>query len=307
MSDAILLLGASGFVGQALAPALASSGRKVIAVSRSPALMAAENIEFVTGDFTSPEEIAPLLERCASVIHLASATTPGVSASKPLLELNANLRLTLALLESLQDRPTCQLLYLSSGGTLYGDAGTSPAAEHLRINPKSYYGAGKAASEHFITAWSHQHNGAATILRPSNLYGPGQTTRQGFGIIPTAFDAVRSGKPLNVWGDGEAVRDYLYIDDFISLCMASIGTPMPPGTRVLNAASGQGTSLNELFTAIETVTGAPLPRRYISGRPVDVTRIVLDADEARKCYEWSASTTLNEGLAQAWHWYSTQQ
>lgn len=305
MSKAILVLGAGGFVGTALTPALARTGIPLIAVGHTQAVAGAD-ITCLDEVFDSPEQFARWLPECRAVVHLASASTPGSSAGKPLHELERNLRTTLALLQALQEHPSCELLYLSSGGTLYGDAGTEPATERHIIRPKSYYGAGKAAAEHFITAWTAQFNARATVLRPSNLYGPGQSIRQGFGIIPTAFEALRNNRPLTVWGDGRTVRDYLYIDDFVALCLACLARPMLAGTQVLNASSGQGLSLNDLFAHIESIAGQPLPRRYEPGRAVDVSRIVLDPTRAHRHYGWRATTPIAHGLASAWQWHCGQ-
>jgi len=305
MTAAILLLGAGGFVGSALTRAFARADVPVIAVGHGT-VTASAGLTCIDEVFDSPDQFARWLPECRAVVHLASASTPGSSAGKPLHELETNLRTTLALLQALQDQPQCELLYLSSGGTLYGDAGTDPATERHIIRPKSYYGAGKAAAEHFISAWTAQFSSRATILRPSNLYGPGQTIRQGFGIVPTAFDAAMKGTPLPIWGDGSTVRDYLYIDDFIRLCLDILARPMPPGTQIMNAASGHGVSLNELLTHVETVTGKQVNRRYEPGRSVDVSRIVLAAERAHQHYGWSASTALLTGLERTWAWHSAQ-
>lgn len=307
MNDSILLLGANGFVGAALTTALAAAGSHVIAVGRhAPATTPTGKLTRVDGEFTTPEQFSTWLPQCRAVVHLASSSTPGRSAGKPLFELEHNLRTTFALIEALQTHPRCELLYLSSGGTLYGDADTNPATERHIIRPKSYYGAGKAAAEHFITAWSAQFATRATILRPSNLYGPGQTIRQGFGIIPTAFDALLNDTPLTIWGDGSTVRDYLYIDDFVQLCQAILARPMPAGTQVLNAASGQGLSLNQLLEHIATATAKRLQPHYQPGRSVDVSRIVLDPGRAERHYGWKTRTPILQGLRNTWKWYTGQ-
>ncbi|BAL22709.1 NAD-dependent epimerase/dehydratase family protein [Azoarcus sp. KH32C] len=305
MKDTILLLGAGGFVGNALTRALSEANVPLIAVGHHPVATAGK-ITSIDDTFDNPEQFARWLPECRAVVHCASASTPGSSAGNPLQELDTNLRTTLALLQALQDHPDCELLYLSSGGTLYGDAGADPATEHHIIRPKSYYGAGKAAAEHFISAWTAQFSSRATILRPSNLYGPGQTIRQGFGIVPTALDAAMKGTPLPIWGDGSTVRDYLYIVDFIRLCLDILAAPMPAGTQIMNAASGHGVSLNELLAHIETVTGKPMTRHYQPGRSVDVSRIVLSPERAQHRYGWSATTSLPTGLERTWAWYSAQ-
>ncbi len=307
MSDAIIVFGANGFVGQHLVRALAQCGEPVIALVGARPKNPIAGVEFVTRVFNTPDAFAPWLNTARMIIHAACRSTPGHSAGKPLVELNANLTPTLALLDALQHTPQCDLLYLSSGGTLYGDTTAHPADEQDPIRPKSYYGAGKAAAEHFIHAYAMQFNRAASIVRPSNLYGPGQTLRSGFGVIPTAFDRIQKQTPLNIWGDGSAVRDYLYIDDFIKLCLAIIDKPMPTGSRIFNAASGEGVSLNRLIKTIQRIIGQTLLTQYDNSRTVDVARVVLNPQCAAEQFGWIPETPLDTGLANTWAWWQTQQ
>jgi UDP-glucose 4-epimerase len=306
MCDAIIVFGANGFVGRHLTRTLAESGVRVIALVGALPPNPIASVEYGIGAFDTPDAFAPWLSQARLIIHAASRSTPGHSAGKPLFELNANLTPILALLDALQSAPPCDLLYLSSGGTLYGDTSKHPADEIDTIRPKSYYGAGKAAAEHFIHAYAMQFNRAATIVRPSNLYGPGQTLRSGFGVIPTAFDRIQSQVPLSIWGDGFAVRDYLYIDDFIKLCLAIIDQPMPMGSRVFNAASGEGVSLNRLIETIQCITGQTVRTQHDHSRTVDMARVVLNPQAAASQYGWMPETPLAAGLANTWAWWQTQ-
>src|SRR5690242_6258067 len=170
MSDAILVLGANGFVGQSLTKSLARQGVPVIAVSRGGACIEHKLIESVVGDFREPEQFELLLERSRAVVHLATTSTPGTSAGSPLHEIETNLHLTAALLQALHGHPQVELLYMSSGGSLYADTTTEPSRESAPLQPRSYHGAAKLAAETFISAWCHQAGGRATILRPSNVY-----------------------------------------------------------------------------------------------------------------------------------------
>jgi UDP-glucose 4-epimerase len=206
----------------------------------------------------------------------------------------------------LQDAPRCRLLYISSGGTLYGDTHDHPAREAGTLRPRSYYGAGKAAAEHFIHAASQQFGLAATVLRPSNIYGPGQGLRSGFGIIPSAFAHVQSGVPLSLWGDGSAVRDYLYIDDFIRLCSDIIEQPISCRVSTLNVASGQGISLVDLITHIRRITGSPLQVRHDLTRPVDIARIELNTVKVARAYSWGPRVGLEDGLVRTWRWWQAR-
>lgn len=305
MRDHILIIGAGGFVGRHLARAFALRDQPVIAASRAAFAPDLPGIEVQAGKLSQPQDFEPLLARSRLVVHLASASTPGSTAAQPLLELEQNLRPTLALLQAMQGHTATPLLYVSSGGTLYGRHDELRADESAQVSPRSYHGAGKIAAEHFATAWCAQFSASATIIRPSNLYGPGQTERAGFGVIPTAFAKILRGETLHVWGDGSAVRDYLYIDDFMQLCLAVANAPPQGGARIVNACSGASVSLNALLSAIESVSGRHLERTYDPSRAVDVMRVNMDASLAHERYAWTPQTPLLEGLGRTWEWFST--
>lgn len=300
MADSILILGAGGFIGRNLSRSLADRGIPVIAVSRSGDVTPHALIERLIGDFREPEQLAPLLQRSRAVVHLATTSTPGTSAARPLHEIETNLHLTGALLQALHLHPKVELLYMSSGGSLYADTTTEPSSESAQLQPRSYHGAAKLASESFISAWCSQSGGAATILRPSNVYGPGQPERKGFGVIPAALGTMLRGEVLHVWGDGSARRDYIYIDDLVELCISALTMPMPAGVRTFNACSGTSISLNELLAIMESITGKPLQRSYDPGRAVDASCIAMDPALAAQAYGWRHRTSLKAGLRQTW-------
>ncbi len=307
MADPVLVIGANGFVGSRLIQALIARGESVIAACRHArgAFGTAFEIHMISG--REPADYLPLLERCRAVVHVASATTPGNSAARPLQELDENLRPTFSLLQALQEHATTPLLYVSSGGALYDAGNGTNADEAAMVAPRSYHGAGKLAAEHFIASWCTQFHAGATILRPSNLYGPGQPERSGFGIIPTALGKLHRGETLRIWGDGSAKRDYLYIDDFIRLCAAALDAVPRTGARVVNACSGNSVSLNALFGAIERAAGRPLQRSYDKTREVDMPHVKMQANLARELYDWAPDVGLEEGLARTWAWFSTTQ
>lgn len=300
--DAIFLLGAGGFIGRRLAERFANAGVPVIAATRHPAQFEHPAIQNVVAPWDDRAQFAQWLPRCRAIVHAASSSTPGSSAAQP--QLDGNLRTTLAVVEALQETPACRLLFLSSGGTLYGDR-QAPAREDDPLRPRSYHGAGKAAAEHFLHAWATQYGGTAVLLRPSNVYGPGQSARRGFGIIPTALDCALHGTPLSIW-DGSTVRDYLYVDDLLDLCAATLTHSFEPGAHVFNAAFGEGVTLNALIDRIDAVTGRPIERRYEAARRVDVHTITADTTAARSTFGWSPAIDLDEGLHRTWQWYSTQ-
>ncbi|OOG64085.1 epimerase [Rhodanobacter sp. B04] len=305
MTGSILVLGAGGFIGQQLVRSLVHHGEQVTAASRRHVEFDAANVETLVGALCEPEDFAPLVARARAVVYLASTSTPGSSVARPMEDVIGNLLPLTAMLQALQDRADVDLLYLSSGGTLYASAGEGMSSEAMHVRPLSYHGAGKIAAEYFISAWCSQYSRKATIVRPSNVYGPGQSERVGFGIVPTALGKIQRNETLHVWGDGSAVRDYLYIDDLVRLITAILAKPMPKGARVINACSGKGTSLNELFAVLEAVTGTALLCSYETSRSVDVSRVVMDPTLAKQEYDFSAATPLHEGLRRTWVWWNS--
>ena len=302
MRNAVFLLGAGGFIGRRLAEQLANAGIPVIAATRTPARFEHPGISNVAASWDDRAQFAQWLPRCHAIVHAASSSTPGSSAAQP--QLDGNLRTTLAMIEALQDAPACRVLFLSSGGTLYGDRGR-PAHENDPLRPRSYHGAGKAAAEHFLNAWAMQYGGTAVLLRPSNVYGPGQLSSHGFGIIPTALDCALHDRLLTIF-DGTSVRDYLYVDDFLALCARTLEQTLAPGAHAFNAASGTGVSLDSLIDKIDGVTGHVIERRYDPARRVDIHSITADITSACAAFDWSPTTTLDEGLRRTWQWFSTR-
>lgn len=305
MADPILVLGAGGFIGRQLVRTLAHHGEQVIAASRSHVEFDVANVETLVGELCEPDDFAPLVARSRAVVYLASTSTPGSSAARPMEEVTGNLLPLTAMLQALQDCADVDLLYLSSGGALYAPAGECMSSEVMHVRPLSYHGAGKIAAEYFISAWCSQYSRKATIVRPSNVYGPGQSERAGFGIVPTALGKIQRNETLHVWGDGSAVRDYLYIDDLVRFITTILDKPMPKGARVINACSGVGISLNELFAALQAVTGTALLCRYETSRSVDASRVVMDPTLAAREYGFSAATLLHEGLKRTWAWLNS--
>lgn len=302
MSHSVAILGAGGFIGRHLAETLAGSGIPVIAATRHAETFRHPGISTAVAAFDRQADFLPLLASSSTVIHAASISTPGSSAAQP--QLDGNLRTTLALVEALQTSPGKRLLYLSSGGTLYGERDRQ-AREDDPLRPRSYHGAGKAAAEHFVHAWAMQFNGTAVVLRPSNVYGPGQQPRPGFGIIPAAFNSAVRDEPLTVWG-ARSTRDYLYVGDLVSLCQAVLGQTLAPGMHTFNASSGEGIMLDSLLDAIDRTTMRPLKRDYRPQRKVDMGHIVPDSAAARAEFGWHPDTSLEHGLQLTWSWFKSQ-
>jgi UDP-glucose 4-epimerase len=293
--DSILLLG-GGFIGAALAQRLALAGKSVEMISRKP--LHIPHVSSHISDLGNSALIEKMAAHCGTVIHLASATTPGISSRHPSKELE-NLAPTLRLLEAMQQWPATRLIFLSSGGTIYGNPDSNPVAETAHFAPLSYYGAGKVALESFLNAFSVAGH-TTTILRPSNTYGPGQSLRTGFGLIRNLLEHARNGTTAEIWGDGESVRDYIYIDDVVEACIRFLD--FPPHSGTYNLGSGIGYSVNQVLAHIEAICGSRLQVTYRPTRQVDVREIVLDITALENRLGWRPQTNLDDGLRRTWEW-----
>jgi UDP-glucose 4-epimerase len=279
--NGVLLLGGTGFIGSALARRLQQDKISTHILGRHDA-----------------ERIEQVLPQCNTVVHLASSTTPGSSAADPGME-KANLALTLRLLKAMRAQPETHLIFFSSGGTVYGNPDCLPVSEDTPIAPLSNHGAGKAAQEAFCRA-QRAHGHAVTILRPANAYGPGQTLKGGFGLIRTMLECVRLGTPLEVWGDGENVRDFIYIDDIVEATTRLIQLPQDSGTY--NLGSGVGYSVNQVRGIVEAQCGKELPTIFKPARGIDVRSVVLDNHRLTARLGWQAGVGLADGVARTWEW-----
>lgn len=296
----ILLIGGNGFLGTALAPALAAEGREVHVLSRSAESGCRKGIQYYRGGQDETQIVLPLLKKVNTVVHLASTTTPGSPAASPVMEIEKNLLPAARLLEIMESSPPARLLFVSSGGSVYGNPEQLPASENHATSPISRHAAGKVSLESFFTCFAHDYNIPLAILRPSNFYGPGQSLRQGFGIVRTLLEKIKQGEPIEIRGDGSAVRDYLYIDDAVDACRRLIDTHSATGPY--NAGSGRDVSIKTLVSLCCEITGHSVPVVHHPAPNSDVRAIVLDSSRLEARTGWRPSWSLEDGLRQTWDW-----
>jgi len=297
----ILLLGGGGFIGRALSRYLCQRGKNFHILSNHfPDCEITKNITFHKGCIDDRLVLNRILPECNVIIHLASGTTPGSSSRRPSLEVDKNIGPTLRFLDILQPYKNIHVIYLSSGGALYGNPGFVPANENCPIVPLSFYGAGKIAIEKFLNTFSINSEISISIIRPSNVYGPGQTMRTGFGIIRTMLEHAFYGTSMEIWGDGKSVRDYLYIDDLVDAISKIIN--IHGDNNTYNVGSGIGYDINELKNIIKSVTKREIKTVYRPGRKTDVKEIILDSSRMIKYTGWHPSVSLEKGICLTWNW-----
>lgn len=298
----MLLLGGNGFLGSAIAKRLADLRCTVHIVSRNEAEFTHPLIHYHKGTLDDVSLLTKLLPQCETIIHLASTCTPSSSESKPSKEGEENLLPLLRFLETLSAHSPRQLIFISSGGTVYGNPVQLPVTEDAPFVPLSYHGAGKAAAELFLQGFANS-GWPVTVLRPSNIYGPGQTIRPGFGVIRTLLEHLKTGTAMQLWGDGTTLRDYLYIEDFVD---AILGITHHHVTGTFNVGSGMGFSLQALIDLAETTTGRSLDIDKKPARAIDVKGVVLDYQKLNRAVGWRPSVDLATGLYKTWEWVLQQ-
>lgn len=302
--ESTLVLGSAGFIGSAVCSHLAQLGHTVLALGRSEIDREIDGVAHLRGSIEDRQLLRDALARSQSVVYCAAMTTPGTSARDPALEVLGNLLPLSRVLECAVDFPGRRLVYLSSGGAVYGDDAVD-ALESNPLRPRSYYGAGKAAAEALIHACVATSDWSAVVLRPSNLYGPGQRVTKGFAIIPTLFDRASDGTPFQVWGDGSTVRDYCYIDDLTSAVTSALCDPLRSTFNVYNVASGEAVSIRELIEACQRASGGTIQIEHRPARNVDVACVSPNPQRIANELGWRAQIALDEGLRLTWRWHQS--
>jgi UDP-glucose 4-epimerase len=233
------------------------------------------------------------------VFHLVSTTVPTTANLDPIADVQGNLIATLRLLELMRAQSIKRLLYLSSGGTVYGVPTCDPVPENHPLMPISSYGTVKVAIEHYIRMESAQHWLDAVILRPSNPFGPRQGHGGVQGIISTYMWCHARDETMELWGDGSIVRDFVHVRDLARLCVSFVETGI---TGTFNAGAGNGRSIREIIEMIGHISGRSFTPIVKPPREFDVPWVVLDITAAREAIGWTPEISFEDGLAETWAW-----
>lgn len=277
----LLLLGGRGFIGTNLSQALAAIGYDVLVADReTDAARLRSGVRPFSLALGAVDELVALItrERVDTVVHLVSAMKPSSSLADYIVERDMVLTPTILLASALADIGT-RLVYFSSGGTIYGACSSDDAGENDPCEPISLYGQSKLEIETHLRFLQRTRGLRALIVRPSNPYGPHQSMTSGQGLVSALLGCVAGKRPLEIWGDGSSVRDYIHIDDLVSMTCALIDRGVEGAT--LNIGSGKGHSLLDVIRIVEKVTGREIPLNFHPARAADVPRLVLNVERLR--------------------------
>jgi UDP-glucose 4-epimerase len=300
-----LVIGGNGFIGTHLVSALKAEGVKVRVFDRY-ALKSGEpdnNVEYIVGDLGNHGALSEIVNGMDWVFHLAYTTLPKTSNDDPVYDVRSNLIDTIQLLQECNNFDTKKFVFISSGGTVYGVPETVPLKESHPTEPICSYGITKLAIEKYLQLFYHLYKLDYVALRLSNPYGPGQNPNAKQGAIGVFLGSIAKGEPINIWGDGEVVRDYIYIKDSVAAMIKAAQYEAPyDAARVFNIGSGQGQSINEIIEIIKEAADVPVQTNYLPARDLDVPKNILDVSLAKAHLDWEPTVSLAQGISQSWQW-----
>jgi len=304
--EKILVLGADGFIGSNLVKSLLADGHIVRAFdlfkdgqSRNLDDVRSK-IEIFPGNFLNKDDLSRALYDIDYVFHFISLTTPGSSMNDPLIDVDTNIRGTIILLEECVNRKIKKIIFSSSGGSIYGNQKKDLFTEEDCTEPISPYAISKLAIEKYLEYFRLHKGLEYIILRYANPYGIGQNIVGSQGIIPIFLNLIRQGRQVTVFGDGENIRDYVYIDDAIEITKRIFNKNT--NHRIYNVGSGKGVSINEVINILENIVKEKISIERQPARDIDVQKIVLNNERISKEVQFKPVVNLQDGIAKTWNW-----
>ena len=303
------MTGAAGFIGSHLVDLLVADGFNVTGIddlSSGTLDNLPSGFDLRNMDIRDPEVRAVVAElRPDIVFHLDAQISVSVSAREPQLDADVNIGGAINLLEAIRavgDKRT-KIVYVTSGGTAYGDPDVVPANELTPVRPLSPYGASKLAVETYLPIYERLCDLSYVIIRLANVDGPRQDPHGEAGVVAIFAKAILAGMPLTIFGDGEDKRDYIFVQDVVDAIVLASGSSNP---GPFNVGTGIGTSTNRIFDLVAKHCGHEEPAVHGPARAGDINRITLDSSKAEKELGWKAGTSLDDGLRETAEWFRQQ-
>lgn len=298
----IIVFGASGFIGTNLILELAKNRNNIITAVDTKweyfehiKFLNFPNVRFYICNFGVDSDYDEFLCGQEVAYHLVSTTTPANSNKNILQEFNRNVAMSISLFDACIRQRVKKVLFMSSGGTVYGKDFMCPVTEKCMTNPISSYGLQKLTIEKLLYLYNYMYGLDYRIIRLANPYGPYQRPNGILGAVTTFIYKAMRKEEIIVYGDGSVVRDFIYIDDVVD---GIINISEYEGEeKIFNLGSGHGTSIGQLLTMVSNSLGLPLSVRYERARAVDVPVNILDISRYERVFHTKAEKTfLNDGI-----------
>ena len=300
----ILVTGGAGFIGSHVADRCVELGHDVAVLDD----LSTGSRDFVNARarfYESDLLDAGAVERCMAefhpeiVDHHAAQIDVRKSVQDPIHDARINVLGGIQLLQASVRHRVRKVIYASTGGALYGEGRRLPAAEDHPVNPESPYGVSKHTLEHYLYLWRLLHGLDYTVLRYPNVYGPRQNPKGEAGVNAIFIGLMLQGKPPRIFGDGTAVRDYLYVGDVVD---ANVMALEQGSGEIMNLGTGVATSVLDIVRDLSDLLDFRTPAVHEAARPGEVQRIFLDAGHARRVLGWAPKVGFREGLKRTIAW-----
>jgi UDP-glucose 4-epimerase len=295
----VLVTGGAGFIGSHVVDRLLAAGADVVVAddlstgvaANVPAAARFEKVDIVSGRFGRlASDFGP-----DTIVHCAANASIVRADADPAADARTNILGTIEVARAAA-AGRCRLVYITTGGALYGNPRYLPADEDHPIEPLSAYGLSKWVAERYIALFLGPES-PAVVLRLANVYGPRQRTDLEGGVISVFIDRLQRGMPIEIHGDGSQTRDFVYVSDIADAVLLAMDCEAP---LTVNVASGIGTSINDLLAAlIRLAARAPIVK-HTAERPHDILHSWLDPRRARERLGWTPAVGLETGLGLAW-------
>lgn len=297
-----LVTGGGGFIGSNLVRALLARGDEVRVLdnfatgSRANLAELERDVDLVEGDLRSYERVHAAVRGVEVVFHQGALPSVPRSVQDPLTTTAVNVEGTLNVLLAARDEGARRIVNASSS-SVYGNTGELPRTEGQAPDPISPYAVAKLAAERFCTSFSRVYGMEIVSLRYFNVFGPRQDpTSQYAAVVPRFIQAVASGEPVTIYGDGEQSRDFTYVDNVVSANLLASDADAARG-EILNVATGRSVTVNALAEAIGELIGRPVEKHYEPAREADVRASWADLGEAARVLGYEPLVGFEEGLA----------
>nr|4ZRM_A Chain A, UDP-glucose 4-epimerase [Thermotoga maritima MSB8]4ZRM_B Chain B, UDP-glucose 4-epimerase [Thermotoga maritima MSB8]4ZRN_A Chain A, UDP-glucose 4-epimerase [Thermotoga maritima MSB8]4ZRN_B Chain B, UDP-glucose 4-epimerase [Thermotoga maritima MSB8] len=295
----ILVTGGAGFIGSHVVDKLIENGYGVIVVDNLSSGKV-ENLNRNALFYEQSIEDEEMMERIFSlhrpeyVFHLAAQASVAISVREPARDAKTNIIGSLVLLEKSIKYGVKKFIFSSTGGAIYGEnVKVFPTPETEIPHPISPYGIAKYSTEMYLEFFAREYGLKYTVLRYANVYGPRQDPYGEAGVVAIFTERMLRGEEVHIFGDGEYVRDYVYVDDVVR---ANLLAMEKGDNEVFNIGTGRGTTVNQLFKLLKEITGYDKEPVYKPPRKGDVRKSILDYTKAKEKLGWEPKVSLEEGL-----------
>ena len=291
----IIVTGGAGFIGSHIVDDLVSDGHQVLVID-DLSTGNFDNInpkaDFENLDITNSRISAVIKSFEPDVIsHFAAQTSVSISTNNPTLDANSNIIGTINVFEAMNKTKCSNLIYINTGGALYGEPQYLPLDEAHPINPISPYGLSKWVAEKYILMQKRSYQ-FIKVLRLSNVYGPRQDSYGEAGVVSIFSNKMLSNEPVTIFGNGNQTRDFIYVGDVTSAFKLAMEKDK---SFSVNISSGKSVTINELYELMSGIVGNSIDANYENIRLGDLTHSVLSNDLAKKLLGWVPVTDLLEG------------